>query len=87
MAGAQAEAEMVGDQQDNGAEGEAIKFQVTNQSRRVSDTPIFKRHHESSTIELFYDLFFVANLTIFTATHEINSPTSEDVLSECSTSC
>jgi len=23
---------------------------------------IYKRHHEASTIELFYDLFFIANL-------------------------
>ena len=33
--------------------------------------PPFKRHHESSTIELFYDLFFVANLASFTVNHEI----------------
>lgn len=38
-----------------------------------SDVPVFKKHHESSTIELFYDLFFVANLSTFTANHEINS--------------
>jgi hypothetical protein len=38
-----------------------------------SDAPIFKPHHESSTIELFYDLFFVANLTTFTKNHEITS--------------
>ena len=31
----------------------------------------FKPRHESTTIELFYDLFFVANLTIFTENNEI----------------
>ena len=36
-----------------------------------ADIPIFKTHHESSTIELFYDLFFVANLSTFTANHEV----------------
>lgn len=35
------------------------------------DLPPFKHHHESSTVELFYDLFFVANLATFTANHEI----------------
>jgi low temperature requirement protein LtrA len=32
---------------------------------------VFKHHHESSTVELFYDLFFVANLTTFTVNYEI----------------
>ena len=36
-----------------------------------SDSPHFRHRHESSTIELFYDLFFVANLATFTANHEI----------------
>ncbi|KAH7385431.1 bacterial low temperature requirement A protein-domain-containing protein [Phaeosphaeria sp. MPI-PUGE-AT-0046c] len=31
---------------------------------------IYKQHHEASTIELFYDLFFVANLAYFTAEHQ-----------------
>lgn len=34
--------------------------------------PVFKRHGESTPLELFYDLFFVANLTAFTSTHHIN---------------
>lgn len=40
---------------------------------QLRDVPVFKRHHESSTIELFYDLFFVANLTTFTSNHEITT--------------
>ncbi|KAI9719986.1 MAG: hypothetical protein M1812_003111 [Candelaria pacifica] len=32
----------------------------------------FYRHEDATTIELFFDLFFVANLTTFTAVHEIN---------------
>jgi hypothetical protein len=31
----------------------------------------FERHEESTAIELFYDLFFVANLTTFSNIHEI----------------
>ena len=34
--------------------------------------PPLKLPHESNTIQLFYDLFFVANLTTFTSVHEIN---------------
>lgn len=40
---------------------------------RDPDTPIFRKHHESSTLELFYDLFIVANLTTFTANHKIEN--------------
>ena len=41
------------------------------------EEPVLKRAHESSTIQLFYDLFFVANLTTFTALHEIDDAESE----------
>lgn len=36
-----------------------------------ANLPPFKHHAESSTVELFYDLFFVANLATFTANHDI----------------
>ncbi|KAK9242005.1 hypothetical protein V1506DRAFT_524944 [Lipomyces tetrasporus] len=39
----------------------------------LSELPAFERHEESTAIELFYDLFFVANLTTFSNIHEINS--------------
>lgn len=35
------------------------------------DAPVFRSKEEASTIELFYDLFFVANLTSFTNIHPI----------------
>ena len=35
--------------------------------------PIFKRRIEATNAELFFDLFFVANLTVFTLVHELNS--------------
>src|ERR1700753_1260062 len=44
-----------------------------------SDTPIFRENHETPTIELFYDLFFVANLATFTANHEIENPQGEQI--------
>ena len=39
---------------------------------RDPDEPVLKKAHESSVIQLFYDLFFVANLTTFTEVHAIN---------------
>ncbi|KAL2831815.1 nineteen complex-related protein 2-domain-containing protein [Aspergillus cavernicola] len=35
--------------------------------------PHLYRHSDATPIELFFDLFFVANLSTFTATHEINN--------------
>ena len=54
-------------------QGRALQFHEAPIHRDPSDVPVFKSHHESSTIELFYDLFFVANLTTFTANHEITT--------------
>lgn len=34
--------------------------------------PEFQKHKETTNIELFYDLFFVANLTTFSSVNEIN---------------
>jgi hypothetical protein len=39
----------------------------------LEELPAFERHEESTVIELFYDLFFVANLTTFSDLHEINT--------------
>jgi hypothetical protein len=49
----------------------ALEFDETHVHRSDSELPVFKHHKESSTVELFYDLFFVANLATFTANHEI----------------
>ena len=43
------------------------------------DTPAFREKEEASTIELFYDLFFVANLTSFTNVHAIDDRTSKSL--------
>ncbi|KAI1386763.1 uncharacterized protein F4822DRAFT_325776 [Hypoxylon trugodes] len=37
-----------------------------------SDTPKFHKSHSASNFELFYDLWFVANLNVFTTVHEIS---------------
>lgn len=36
-----------------------------------SDELVFHQRHEANTLELFFDLFFVANLATFTAYHTI----------------
>jgi len=48
-----------------------LSFEETRSDHRGSQLPSFKHHQESSTVELFYDLFFVANLATFTANYEI----------------
>lgn len=32
---------------------------------------LVRQQREASNLELFYDLFFTANLTVFTAVHEV----------------
>lgn len=43
----------------------------------LHESPAFRRHAEATSNELFYDLFFVANLTTFASNHEINSHQGE----------
>ncbi len=39
--------------------------------------PIYKRRTEANSTELFFDLFFVANLTVFTTQHEVDAGESK----------
>ncbi|KAI0600117.1 hypothetical protein F4775DRAFT_599615 [Biscogniauxia sp. FL1348] len=41
----------------------------------VKQIPYFEKHSSSTNIELFYDLWFVANLSTFTAVHEVTETT------------
>jgi low temperature requirement protein LtrA len=43
------------------------------QALRGKEFKSFHVRHEASLIELFFDLFFVANLATFTAKHEITN--------------
>ncbi|PGH17370.1 hypothetical protein AJ80_04825 [Polytolypa hystricis UAMH7299] len=57
-------------------DGEEAKRQGTSfskLSRGGEVYPIFRRAQGASPLELFYDLFFVANLGSFVSTHEINT--------------
>lgn len=39
----------------------------------ISEKGQLYRHSDATPMELFFDLFFVANLSTFTASHEINN--------------
>ena len=45
-----------------------------------SSRPFFKPRHQARTVELFFDLFFVANLTVFSIDHEIDDGSSKEFL-------
>ncbi|KAJ5172834.1 hypothetical protein N7492_005427 [Penicillium capsulatum] len=49
------------------------EYSIAAQDEKITDTPEFQHYEETSNLQLFYDLFFVANLTSFTNAHEINS--------------
>lgn len=42
------------------------------QEHQHDDAPEFHHHKEATNAELFYDLFFVANLTVFSYVHDVN---------------
>ncbi|PLB34381.1 uncharacterized protein BDW47DRAFT_120426 [Aspergillus candidus] len=50
-----------------------IPFIETPIDENDGDPPHLYRHSDATPIELFFDLFFVANLSTFTATHEIHN--------------
>ncbi|UPX10221.1 uncharacterized protein EKO05_0000891 [Ascochyta rabiei] len=52
------------------AESLATTILAGNGRTSSGNIVIYKPHHEASTVELFYDLFFVANLAYFTAMHQ-----------------
>jgi len=54
----------------NEATEETVGLQDNDQD--LHDNPRFHRHSEATNAELFYDLFFVANLTVFTNVKEVN---------------
>ncbi|KAF3051838.1 hypothetical protein E8E11_007927 [Didymella keratinophila] len=54
----------------SGAESSATTRLAGNGRTSSGNIVIYKPHHEASSIELFYDLFFVANLAYFTAMHQ-----------------
>ncbi|KAL1956793.1 hypothetical protein VTO42DRAFT_6847 [Malbranchea cinnamomea] len=50
-----------------------LNYPLDGGEKRTTAFPGFKKRHTADPIELFYDLFFVANLGSFTSSHEINN--------------
>jgi low temperature requirement protein LtrA len=50
---------------------------VDSHDETLFENPQFQHYEETSNIQLFFDLFFVANLTSFTNAHEVNSANSK----------
>ncbi|KAJ5085507.1 hypothetical protein N7532_010278 [Penicillium argentinense] len=46
---------------------------ISSPIEKTHNIPHLHRNSDATPIELFFDLFFVANLSTFTATHEINN--------------
>ncbi|KAH8812164.1 bacterial low temperature requirement A protein-domain-containing protein [Xylogone sp. PMI_703] len=46
---------------------------IETHDETLFENPQFEHYEQTSNIQLFFDLFFVANLTTFTSQHEINS--------------
>ncbi|KAI0466395.1 hypothetical protein F4859DRAFT_519050 [Xylaria cf. heliscus] len=55
---------------------ELQEIAYSSQHYNVNTVPRFEKHEASSTLEVFYDLWFVANLTIFTTLHTVNDRTT-----------
>ncbi|KAB8296737.1 hypothetical protein EYC80_002157 [Monilinia laxa] len=47
-------------------------FAKDEAEEEMFETPEFRRYEETTNMELFYDLFFVANLTTFNDVHDVN---------------
>ncbi|CAD6443795.1 2a9b570c-7041-41a4-adcf-290909a1c915 [Sclerotinia trifoliorum] len=47
-------------------------FPKDDAEEEMFETPEFRRYEETTNMELFYDLFFVANLTTFNDVHDVN---------------
>ncbi|KAI0388099.1 hypothetical protein F5Y04DRAFT_286994 [Hypomontagnella monticulosa] len=48
------------------------EFEESNSEKGSRDTPKFLKTEAASNFELFYDLWFVANLNVFTSIHDIS---------------
>lgn len=57
---------------DEDTEAKPVHQQQKTDDASLQDNPQFHRHTEATNAELFYDLFLVANLTVFTSVHEVN---------------
>ncbi|KAF7186184.1 hypothetical protein HII31_12521 [Pseudocercospora fuligena] len=55
----------------HGDKMEALQCEDTSRRPSIHEDPELHRHTEATNLELFYDLFFAANLTVFSNIHEV----------------
>lgn len=55
----------------HGDKMEALQCEDTSRRPSIHENPELHRHTEATNLELFYDLFFAANLTVFSNIHEV----------------
>lgn len=60
------------DESPHGSEDNKVICESPCRNSTCVRCPNFRRFTKATDLELFYDLFFVANLTVFTYIHEIN---------------
>ncbi|KAH8698586.1 bacterial low temperature requirement A protein-domain-containing protein [Talaromyces proteolyticus] len=62
----------------NTRHGESVNenADLTTRDDTLFENPQFEHYEATSNLQLFFDLFFVANLTSFTNSHEVNSKES-----------
>ena len=65
------------DHEKSGGHGTSDDGHSSIMSNIPEGEPNLVRHREASAIQLFYDLFFVANLCTFTGVHEVNDGASK----------
>lgn len=56
---------------DHGDKVEVLQCEDTVDRQSIHENPELHKHTEATNLELFYDLFFAANLTVFSNVHEV----------------
>lgn len=64
-------------EEDSNEEEESLKEEKNQDA--LLENPQFHQHNEATNSELFYDLFFVANLTVFLDVHEVGAPVAKSL--------
>lgn len=69
---------LVSGEKDSHSESSSLQQhpQADVQEREYSDVPEFQRHAEATNSEVFFDLFFAADLTVFSDAHDLTDLTA-----------
>ncbi len=66
------------DEKDSHSDSSSVQQQpqANVHERGYGDVPEFQRHAEATNSEVFFDLFFAANLTVFSDAHDLTDLTA-----------